>query len=185
MENPQEQNLNKVESKQLRRQEKIEEKVYFTRRRLARKIIKMLSIFAAVGGGLGLIYWLVASQPTIAEDQIISRSGLHWHPELKIYIKGQFQEISGNIGLGAIHNPIHTHEADGVLHLEFSGLAKKDDLRLAKFFEVWKKQFNQNCIFDYCNGPEGAVKFLVNGKENSEFENYLMQDKDKIEIRYE
>ena len=29
------------------------------------------------------------------------------------------------------------------------------------------------------------VKMTVNGKENTEYENYAMQDKDKIELRYE
>jgi hypothetical protein len=29
------------------------------------------------------------------------------------------------------------------------------------------------------------LKMTVNGKENTEYENYIMQDKDKIELRFE
>ena len=38
---------------------------------------------------------------------------------------------------------------------------------------------------DKKNDQGGTVKMLVNGKENAEFENYLMKDGDKIEISYE
>ena len=29
------------------------------------------------------------------------------------------------------------------------------------------------------------MKMTVNGKENTEYENYIMRDKDKIELRFE
>ena len=47
------------------------------------------------------------------------------------------------------------------------------------------KTFSKDCIFEYCSGADGTVKMFVNGKENTEFENYLINDKDKIEIRYD
>jgi len=99
------------------------------------------------------------------------------------------------IGIGAVHNPMHTHEEDHVIHMEFQGRVTKDDLTLGRFFKVWKREFNANCIFsaeggsasgrEYCNGSEGTLKMLVNGQENSEFEQYQMKDKDEIEIRYD
>lgn len=124
----------------------------------------------------------------VPEDQIISRKGIHWHPRLTITIKGEKQEIPADFGLGAIHLPIHTHAADnkeGVLHLEMSGLVTQDEIRLRRWFQLWGKQFNSNCIFDKCNGSEGVVKMVVNGYENNEFENYLMKDGDRIEVKYE
>ncbi|MBI2020853.1 hypothetical protein HYS94_05600 [Candidatus Daviesbacteria bacterium] len=122
------------------------------------------------------------------EDQIISRKGIHWHPRLSIYIKGEKQEIPADFGLGAVHSPIHTHAADskeGILHMELNGLVTKDETKLSKWFQLWGKQFNSNCIFDKCNGEEGMVSLRVNGQENKEFENYLMKDGDNIEIKYE
>lgn len=121
----------------------------------------------------------------VAEAKIISRNGLHWHPELSIYIGGNKQPIPKDIGLGAIHQPIHTHDETGVIHLEMQGIVTNDQTKLGTFFNIWGKQFNKDCIFDTCNGKDGKVKMLVNGKANMEFEHYVMHDKDKIEIRYE
>lgn len=138
-----------------------------------------------VFGIVGSLGWYIAKQPKISPSEIISRSGIHWHPELSVSIKGQNQKVSANIGIGARHQPIHTHDTSGTLHLEIQGLVTKDDTKLGRFFKIWGKQFNSNCIFDSCNGRGGIVKMLVNGKENTEFENYQMKDRDKIEILYE
>ncbi|MBI2623164.1 MAG: hypothetical protein HYW65_01130 [Candidatus Liptonbacteria bacterium] len=131
------------------------------------------------------LFWWGASQPEVAEAEVVSRSGLHWHPELMIYIKGVKQDIPANIGIGIVHSPIHTHDGTGTLHLEMTGLVRKEDIRLGHFFSVWGKAFTREEIMGYRNGPEGTVKFLVSGAPNEEFENYMMRDKDKIEIRYE
>ncbi len=126
---------------------------------------------------IGLLVWSKFLQNN--DPEIISRSGLHWHPELVVYVKGEKQEIPANLGLGAVHKPIHTHTEDaaqGVIHLEFQGLVQKDDTKLGQFFTIWGKDI----------GVFGTnMKMTVNGKENTEYENYLMQDKDKIELHYE
>lgn len=123
----------------------------------------------------------------VPEDQIISSAGIHWHPKLTLLVKEKKQEIPPNLGIGAVHQPMHTHEdnKEGVIHMEMQGVVTKDETRLSKFFQVWGKQFNANCIFDKCNGEEGTVKMNVNGQENKEFENYHMKDGDRIEIKFE
>lgn len=125
------------------------------------------------------------SATNVPEDQIVSQNGLHWHPKLSIVIKGQQQEIAKDIGIGAIHQDLHTHDTSGTIHMEMQGLVTKDETRLSEFFRIWGKTFSANCIFDKCNGEDGRVKMLVNGKENSDFENYEMKDGDAIEILYE
>ena len=133
-----------------------------------------------------IIGWFAVSKISPSEPrEIISKQGLHWHSELSIKILGKSQEIPTNIGIGITHQPIHTHTSDGILHSEFAGLVTKEDIKLGHFFKVWGKTFNKDCIFDKCSGPEGTLKMLVNGKENGEFENYMMQDSDKIEIIFE
>ena len=173
------------EKKAVKREERFTERERAGRKRKFATFAKRGAIAAASFGVLGLLGWYVATRPPVPESEILSESGLHWHPELAIYIDGKREDIPGSIGLGAVHNPIHTHDPDNVIHLEFSGLVRKDDLRLGKFFEVWGKKFNSECIFDSCSGPAGTVMMSVNGKPNIEFEKYEMQDKDKIEIRYE
>ncbi len=137
------------------------------------KTISWILVAVVVVGGL---IWVVASQPKTPESDILSRRGFHWHPELTIYSKGEKQEIPVNIGIGAIHQPMHTHDTTGVLHLEFQGLVRKQDITLGQFFKNWGKDMRSF----------GAnMKMTVNGKENTEYENYVMGDKDKIELRFD
>lgn len=140
---------------------------------------------AVVAGAVGWVAWKIITSPTIAAEEIVAKKGLHWHPELAIVIKGQKQEIPANIGLGAVHQSMHTHDTSGTLHLEMRGLVRRQDITLGRFFEIWGKQLTSSCIFDFCNGADGSVKMSVNGNDNSEFADYHLQDGDKVEIRYE
>lgn len=144
-------------------------------RKIKKRLKTALGIIIVIGI-IGGFVWLIGRQKPLKETDIISRSGIHWHSQLDIIIKEEKQTIPANIGIGLVHAPIHTHDDSGTLHLEFSGLVKKEDIKLGQFFKIWGKPFH----------VEGTtVKMSVNGKENTEFENYLMQDKDQIEIRYE
>lgn len=173
---------------ELRRQKKLADQSQKQKTKTTKHIFKIALIALIAGGGIAVFGWYIARQPQApagSSSEIVARNGIHWHPELTITIKGQKQEISANIGIGVTHQPVHTHDTTGVIHLEISGRVIEDDIKLGKFFGIWDKQFNSNCVFDSCNGPDGKVKMLVNGQENTEFENYRMQDKDKIEIIYE
>ena len=166
-----------------------------------------------LGGGLtiaaiGGLIWFVATRPPIPESEIISKKGIHWHSELTIYMKGVKQEIPANIGIGAVHQPIHTHDAIGTIHLEFQGLVRKQDITLGQFFKNWGKDmqsFGSNMRPSDERGSTEAsrsnmrpsdergsteasrpnVRMTVNGEENIEYENYVMHDKDIIELRFE
>ena len=132
--------------------------------------------------------WYIANPPATPEGDVISKDGIHWHPNLSITIKGEEQLIPGNIGIGGVdHEGIHTHRPSDVdtLHIEKPGLVKKDDIRLKEFFKIWGNNLTKECIFEFCNGEAGQLKMLVNGEENTEFDDYLMQDKDEIEIIFE
>lgn len=169
----------------LKKKEKLGEQKKQYQGRAIKKTLKIVIPLILIGLSIGWFLWREASKPAAPEDEIISRRGIHWHPELTILIKGQRQEIPANVGIGIRHEPIHTHDNSGILHLEMQGLVKKKDIRLSHFFEIWDKEFNSNCIFEFCNGQDGTVKMFVNGNPNPEFENYEMRDNDKIEIRYE
>ena len=138
---------------------------------------------------VGAVFWLSKdSSNGASEDQIITRTGLHWHPKLTIMIGGQKQELADGIGLGAVHQKMHTHTEDfkeGVMHMEMQGLVTKDDTKLGKFFQVWGKDFNSRKILDKEATMEGQIKMTVNGSDNKEFENYMMKEGDNIEVRYE
>ncbi len=170
---------------ELKRENKLAEQEQAQRKQTIKRISKIVAIIAVVGGAVGILVWFVASRPQTPAAEIIARGGMHWHAELSIYINGAKQEIPANIGIGRAHQPIHTHDATGIIHLEFEGLVLKDDIKLGRFFKIWDKRFNSDCIFDFCGGPNGKVRMLINDRENNDFDGYLMQDGDKIEIRYE
>ena len=90
-------------------------------------------------GMIGLIWFVVTKSPT-QDPNMVARNGIHWHPELKIVIKGEEQSILEDIGLRQTGehpmDKIHTHDATGRLHIEIQGLVRRSDLRLGNFFKV-------------------------------------------------
>jgi hypothetical protein len=139
------------------------------------------------------------SAATVGGD-VVSQHGIHWHPELAIYIHGQKQTIPANIGIGRQYTTnkwydpmmqmtdVHTHDTSGTLHwevMESMAPVTTAHVRLGVFFAVWGKPFSATQIFDFHNGADGMVTMTVNGKPNTDFENHLVHDGDHIEIRYQ
>ncbi len=122
----------------------------------------------------GAVWWSKSLQSR--DPNLISKNGIHWHPELIIYIKDKKFEIPQDIGLGAVHRPVHTHDDLPLIHLEFQGIVRKKDITLGQFFKSWGKDINSL----------GAnVSMTVNDEPNTQLENYEMKDGDKIILRYE
>lgn len=148
-------------------------KVSAEKKRTLRKVLNY-GIFIVIIGG---IIWYAASRPSIPETEIVSRNGIHWHPEITIFVNGVKQELPANLGVGpAGMAPIHIHEPNGVVHLEYPGKVLKKNISLSKFFQLWEKKFDSFGTL---------ISMKVNGVENTELENYAMQDKDIIELRYQ
>jgi len=106
---------------------------------------------------------------------------LHVHSNLRIVIDGKEQFIPANIGVSpGIMRPLHTHEPDNKIHIE--GLCPRE-FTIGEFFQVWGKRFDSECIFDKCT-DSGGLRMIVNGKENKEFDKYVMRDEDKIVIEF-
>ena len=151
-----------------------------------KNILILVGVIAILFGGS--IWWSKKIQES--DPQVISRTGIHWHPILEIYVKGETQLISPNIGIGIgyaskpTYDPrmkmtaVHTHDDanDGIIHLEFEGIVKKEDTKLSNFFDIWNKDINSF-------GQD--VTMSVNGVPNIELGDYAMKDGDKIELRYE
>lgn len=124
---------------------------------------------------VGAIQWSKSLQSK--DPDVVSRSGLHWHPTLAIYVRDEKQEMPANLGLmGSRMGLIHTHEPDGVIHVESIGLVRKSEITLGAFFKAWGKEMNSF---------GSNVKMTVNREENAQLGDYQMKDGDKIELRYE
>ena len=146
--------------------------------------------------GLGLAFFHIhkitqSRRPAIviSDEDIVTRDGLHWHPEIAVYVKGVKQDIPQmgitNMDMSKLHamhkrmQARHMHDGpneQGIIHLKFEGVVRKSDITLARFFEKWGKNIHTLGT---------TLRMTVNDKENIEYENYVMQDKDTIELRYE
>ncbi len=165
------------------------EKIPKERKSIPVKKIRNWTIFLVI---ISLIVWGMisligsANERTVVDESNLNfeapKETIHWHPRLTIKINGETYTIPTNIGISGAHMPIHTHEASGTLHMENNRPTKKT-VTLGYFFQIWGKKFSKDCIFEYCI-DKGELKMLVNGEENSEFENYFMQDNDDIRIEY-
>ena len=145
-------------------------------------IIIMAAILLLIGG----IWWSNSSQSS--DPNIVSTQGIHWHSQLTIYVDGKKQDIPANIGVGPQYDSMptfdsgmrmtamHTHEPDGTIHLEFPDRVTKNDIVLGNFFRIWGKDFLEF---------RPSIHMTVNNEGNTELQNYIMKDGDKIELRYE
>lgn len=160
---------------------------------------KVILAFVIIVGSIGLLLGIYSlfTVSKITNNVVLPNKPIHWHPHLEIIIKGEEVGIPANIGIGSkyANSPfydsmmsmtnMHTHDASGTLHWEVMMHAPiPQDMYLGNFFQVWGETFNKNCIFVFCNGPEGDVKMTVNGKLNNDFEKYIVKDGDEIVIKF-
>ncbi len=157
--------------------------------------IKMLSFASFLAVSIFLLGACTQQKPENIDG--VPQQPIHWHPKLKIIIKGEEQFIPPGIGISTGKNidnqisgmrmaPTHTHESDGTIHLENNRpWLKPETLTLGYFFEVWGKNFNSSCIFEYCINENGSLTLTVNGQQNFEYENYVLKDNDLVVIRYD
>lgn len=116
--------------------------------------------------------------PPLQNDDFV-----HIHSQLNIIIDGENMVVPAGIGLGGdAHQPLHTHETDGIIHLEAYN-PTSDYFKLGKFFEIWDKRLTSSCVFDYCTN-KGKLTMTVNGQPNNEFGDYVMKDGDKMILEY-
>lgn len=164
-----------------------------------KKHLGLAAVCAAITIGLVAVFVSGNSPKTSAGGgEVISQQGIHWHPVLKIYVKGQRREVPPNIGIGKQYagskwydpmmemTDFHTHDSSGKLHWEvMEGPVTRDHVTLGAFFQVWGQKFDSTHILDQTSGSGGQVKMTVNGQPNAEFNNYSVKDGDKIVISYE
>ncbi len=156
--------------------------------RITGKLIGIIMLLAIIG----FIVWAVSG--AISESNSCKTTpaieinigghknlALHIHQTLKIIINGKEELIPGNIGIASgLMRPIHTHDVPGELHVE--GPCRRD-FTLGDFFQIWGRQFNSQCIFNYCT-DKGTLTMYVNGIENAQFENLILKDGGNILIEY-
>lgn len=122
---------------------------------------------------------------------------LHVHPHVTIEVFGVERVIPAGVGITAGNNadndlsggrasPVHTHEADSVLHVEVLDVAaarSRGVLSLGYFFNrVWGQRFDSQCIFEYCADARHALTMFVDGGESTDFDAHLLLKDEEIKI---
>ena len=120
----------------------------------------------------------------------------HIHADWKVYINGIALDLSDKSHMERMRSnkPVSSfiHVDSGapppektgdIIHMHATGVP------LWIFFESVGMKFDSNCIAlenkeKFCNDNSKKLKFFVNGKESSEYENYVFKDNDKILISY-
>ena len=112
----------------------------------------------------------------------------HIHADWKVYLNEKplnFADSKYYMKSSFIHSDDNQNKEDAssVLHMHATGIP------LWVFFKSIGMNFNKDCITlenkeKFCNDINKKLKFLVNGKENNEFENYVFNNLDKILISY-
>lgn len=99
------------------------------------------------------------SLPALAKEG----SALHIHQHLDLFINGKNIPIPAGIGVNQLSgfiSPLHSHETDGVIHVESD---KVEDFTLGQFFDVWGVRLTKDCIGGYCGNATSTLKMYVNG----------------------
>ncbi|MBI4143557.1 hypothetical protein HY487_01590 [Candidatus Woesearchaeota archaeon] len=106
----------------------------------------------------------------------------HLHADIKVYINGKTIDFSQR-KYQLASRFIHFEDGIGdVMHIHATGHT------LGHLFKSLGIDFNSNCVAfegqEYCNNGDKKLKFYVNGKLNSQFDNYVIRDLDKYLISY-
>jgi VCBS repeat-containing protein len=121
-------------------------------------------------------------------------TNFHIHYQLDIVINGDQVVIPKAVGnnVGANSNRFHTHDFTGKIHVHPGPIGRF--VTVNDFFESWRNDtvlgnpnaaFSSSNILGFQNNSTHTVRMYVNGVLNTEFQNYQMNDNDRIVISYE
>jgi protein-disulfide isomerase len=112
----------------------------------------------------------------------------HAHFDFKVIADGKEFDFSESKYQESKDNPLdadaHFHDGNGkIVHLH------KRDISLGQFLQSLKFTLTKTCLItdpktSYCSGGDKTLKVFVNEKENTDYENYIPKDLDRILITY-
>jgi hypothetical protein len=122
-----------------------------------------------------------AHVPTMMDTM---KSGVHFHPLLKIYVNGKQIRMPANIGIDPTQDAmqmagLHTHDTTGTIHVE--GVPRA---RLSQFFAVWGVPLSARQLGPYRAGTNDAVRMWVDGKASSAFGHLKLADGQHILVSF-
>ena len=108
-------------------------------------------------------------------------SKTHTHTQLKIIQDGREIQVPSNVAVtDACMHPLHTHDATGLIHMEFP---LPFTFFLGDFFDVMGTKFSDTQIGSIRTFDGYTIRIKKNGKIISSMHRFIsLQDLDKIEI---
>lgn len=143
-----------------------------------------LLVFAVVVFLLYGTVWLLRL-PKKESAVVVSNTGVHYHAKLAVTVNGEDVPVPKNVGITALnHAPMHTHDDDQVIHMEYNGTVRGSDLTLGRFFDIWGKGWTDTSFMGNPLTATATVRVIVNGEETNKGREYVMRDSDTIEVVY-
>ena len=148
-------------------------------------------IIATVAGSGYLVYYAESGASSGFPFPCATSVSMHIHPYLQIMIEGQGVTVPADVGLSSsCDEPIHTHDASGILHLETPGTST--NYTLGQFFQIWSATdhtvtvngqaqpiiFNSTDILGFKADATHKVVLLVDGKPSSEYASLVLNTLD-------
>ena len=162
-------------------------------RRRNRHTFAIAIIAVAVAAGLGAYFVAAPAFASPPFPGITGESWIHVHPYLAIEIDGTNVTIPAGVGIldgESVFEPIHTHDASGLLHVELSQSdANSRNYTLGDFFTIWNYtvksvgasespilngrvlpvEFSSTDILGFHTNSTYMVVLLVDGKPSDEW----------------
>lgn len=111
---------------------------------------------------------------------------VHWHMPISYNLCWDTTQLKDSWE----HGTLHWHD-DKQVHVEWVIDTENRNETLWWFFDTTNIAFSESQIWKYKNWDKcewsntpGKVSVLINGKENFEFRNYILNDKDEIKILF-
>lgn len=117
----------------------------------------------------------------ILSECMTEKSPIHYHITLKITYLGTPMKLPNNIGVeDGCMKPIDTHDGSSEqIHIHYT---RKYPFTIGNFFSVWGLIFNENQLGPTIASERRQIKMKVNGVPNADFEDYVMENGDLVEI---
>jgi len=176
--------------KDLARQQREEVRRIVRRRQRTRAAVRLVAVAALVGVGVwwfarpdgppastGELDGLLRSEaPWDANAELAAdradainlpahgaQLAMHIHSNLRVFVHGREYPVPVNVGIsGSDIASLHTHTADGLVHVESSTV---DEFTLKQFFDVWGVRYTDTCLGAYCVDATNQLSVFVDGQE--------------------
>jgi hypothetical protein len=120
----------------------------------------------------------------ILEFPRVGNEKYHRHAVIHIYRDGILIPVPPNVGWlpqAKVYSALHTHEPNGVIHMES---VRPHPFKLGELFFVWGVAFGKDSLGSLRSEGDKQLWVYVNGKRVADPANYLLREGDNIAVGY-